>query len=560
MPVGIESFAEIRRAGCYYVDKTGLITALRGNMADKVVLFTRPRRFGKTLMLDTLAEFFDITKESKALFAGLEVSENQAFCDEWMNQYPVIFLTLKEVGGDTFEDALLNLDKLILRFCRRHEYLLEGEKLSHSRKQAFRAFMTDTISPHKYTDCLTLLTEVLCAYWGKPAILLIDEYDVPLDSARKHGYLDSMMPLIRKMLSSALKTNYDLKFAVLTGCLRISRESLFTGLNNFTCFTVSNNRFSDKFGFTPEEVQKLLETVGLTDHMPEIQAWYDGYRFGDNQEIYCPWDVLQHVSALRDSPSAKPQKYWKNTSSNEIINEFLDMPQTDIHEKVEQLLSGDCIAVEISEEMTYKNLYSSENNLWSILYLTGYLTKASPAQVKLKSNWDSEGKTWLTIPNREIMSIFPEIIKERFARQVKDMDRRPLFKAFWDGDSVSFSKQLSDILLETISYYDYDEKFYHAFLAGIFSGAGFNVTSNREAGTGRPDIMILDNRNRQAAIIEVKHADSYEDMEREVSDAFVQIEDRRYGVGIDSRFKKLLLWGVAFHKKDAVAQLRQAIR
>lgn len=555
MPVGIESFAEIRRSGAYYVDKTGFIEELRENRLDKVTLIARPRRFGKTLMMDTLAEFFDITKDSRALFAGLKVSGNKAFCDKWMNQYPIIFLTLKEVEGQTFEEAFTRLRSLIAGFCRKHEYLLGSDRLSASRKRVFEDLMVQDAEPARFTENLKVMTEVFCTHWGKPAIVLIDEYDVPLESARKHGYLDAMIPLIRRLLGAALKTNDYLNFAVVTGCLRISRESIFTGLNNFSCFTVSDPWFADKFGFTPQEVGVLLEESGFADRFSEMQTWYDGYRFGDGQEIYCPWDVIQHVSALRRSSSARPQTYWKNTSGNAIVREFLDMPQFNISSKVETLLKGGCIPVRVVEEITYQELYSSEDNLWSVLFLTGYLTKASKTQLEAAGIVDTEDVSWLTIPNREIMSILPEILQQRFNQNIQRMDRQTIFKAFWSGDDVYLSDQLSALLLRTISYYDYQENFYHAFLAGIFSGAGYEVMSNREAGTGRSDIIILDRNNSRSAVIEVKHADSYESMENDALAALKQIADKRYDAGIPRGFKELLHWGVAFNEKDAIAKV-----
>ena len=547
--IGGESFREIRERNCYYIDKTDFLVELLSNVPAKVSLITRPRRFGKTLNMTMLQEFFDIRQDSRKLFEALAISRNEGICDAWMNKYPSAFLSLKLIEGQNFDHALEQAASVISRLCIEHEYLVSSPDVSDADKNDLSALIFKQGSPALLENSLITLCRALHAHWGKPTILLIDEYDVPLARAEQNGYYKEMVGFIRNMLGAALKTNPSLQFGILTGCLRIAKESIFTGLNNFKTYGISDPKFSDKFGFTSQEVDTLLADVHFSDKKDVMREWYDGYRFGRNQEIYCPWDILQYVDDLQTDVLALPKTYWSNTSSNSIIRTFIGRTDLNIGEKFETLINGGCVEAKIAENLTYDSLHSSEDNLWSILYLTGYLTKASDAQISACGIRPVQGKTCLVIPNREVREIFIESISAWFTDSMLEMDRKPLFDAFWRGDAEDFMRKLSRILLTSISYHDYHEDFYHAVLAGIFVGSGYAVSSNIESGRGRPDIIIKDQRNSRAAIIEVKHAKSASELPSLTDEAIAQIKDREYDASLRGLYEEITLWGIAFFEK-----------
>jgi len=547
--IGGESFRRIREENCYYIDKTFLLKELLSETPAMVSLITRPRRFGKTLNMTMLQDFFDIRQDSSKIFEGLAVSRNTALCEAWMNKYPVIFLSMKCVEGTRFTHALGQFQELISRQCIDATYLLQSEKIDPIEKEKLSFLKSGTGELHLLENALLTLCRALHAHWGKPAILLIDEYDVPLARAEEMGYYAEMVSFMRNMLGAALKTNTSLQFAVLTGCLRIARESIFTGLNNFKTFGISDTKFSTCFGFTSHEVDTLLTDAGLSHKKDVMREWYDGYRFGHAQEIYCPWDILQYVDDLQSNPNARPKAYWSNTSSNSIIRKFIGRTDLNTNSKFETLLAGGSIEVEICETLTYDSLHSSEENLWSMLYLTGYLTRAQGEDA------EDTDTTRLIIPNKEIRKIFIQSIRTWFNDSMKQMPREILLDAFWSGDGERFTQQLSRILLNSISFYDdHHEDFYHAVIAGLFIGCGYEVRSNHEAGYGRPDMVIMDRRNARAAVIEVKHADSLNSLSADAIAALHQIEEKAYDAAVREDVDDVLHWGMAFFKKRCLAR------
>ena len=549
LPVGIDSFEKLRTNECYYMDKTGFIKELLNDKFE-VNLITRPRRFGKTMIMSMLAEFFDIRKDSKTVFEGLEIFMDKELCSKWMNQYPVLFLTLKKVEGLNFEGAYEMLQRVISDLCISHSYLLEDASIDEVDKDTFRRLKACVGSAAEIKSSLYIIMRMMQIHYGKKVILLIDEYDVPLAKSSENGYYVEMLDVIRSMMGISLKTNDFLEFAVITGCLRITKESIFTGTNNFVSNSISGERYKKYFGFTEGEVKKLLSDTGFSDHAREIAEWYDGYRFG-SMEVYCPWDVLNHVAALQVFPNAKPGNYWRNTSHNGIIRSFIDRTDLFVNDKFEILLSGGCIQEKICEELTYDMLHSSEENFWSVLYLTGYLTQAD-----IKGDdgefFQEEGKTCLKIPNEEIKSIFADTVAVWFADNMKMADRTELFGAFWRGEEAKATELVTDILFETISYFDYKEDYYHAFLAGIFTGAGYAVESNHEHGLGRPDLVIRDRKNRRVLIIEVKHSKDEKDMEKDCRDAINQIDMQKYSRQFLKGYQTVLCYGAAFFEKECV--------
>ena len=546
--VGGENFVELRTDGSYYVDKTELIYELVHDTKNKVTLFTRPRRFGKTLMMSMIENFFDIRRDSRELFAGLNIAKHEEFCEEWMNQYPVLFITLKDAEGLTFERAYGMLKSTISNVCIKHAYLAESDRVSPPDKEKFNHLLFGRASDDEIRGSLLLLTRMVAAHYGKPVILLIDEYDVPLAKANEEKeagerYYPQMLEVIRGIMSSALKTNDDLKFAVVTGCLRIAKESIFTGVNNFASYSVLDERFSRYFGFTQEEIDQLLTAAELTEKREVFKEWYDGYIFG-NEAVYCPWDVVNYTAALLYKKTAKPKNYWKNTSGNGIIRDFVERREFQIEEKFEALMNGETIVQTISDELTYDSLHETEDNLWSVLLMTGYLTKADP---------DEEGNTVsLKIPNVEIASIFQDTVAKYFSDHVDDAEQKSMMAALWAGDEEAASKAISDFLWQTISYMDYHEDYYHAFLAGIFVGRGYTVESNRERGLGRPDIKLTDRPNRRVLIIEAKKSESAAQMEQDCDKALSQIVEKEYAKGLDAY--QVYCYGVAFYQKSALVK------
>ena len=552
--IGGDSFRKIRDLGCYYVDKTGFLIELLSQTPPEVSLITRPRRFGKTLNMTMLQEFFDIRQDSKSLFEGLEVMRHEDICDAWMNKYPTFFLSLKSVEGQNFDHALEQAAALISRLCIEHEYLVTSPSVSVADRQELSSLIFKQGSSPMLENSLITLSRALHAHWGKPAILLIDEYDVPLARAEQVGYYDEMVSFIRNMLGAALKTNPSLQFGILTGCLRIAKESIFTGLNNFKSYGISDVRFSDKFGFTSQEVDALLADANFSDKKAVMREWYDGYHFGIGQEIYCPWDILQYVDDLQDNPNALPKAYWSNTSGNSIVRKFIGRADLNIGNKFETLIEGGCVEARIVENLTYDSVHSSEDNLWSLLYLTGYLTKASEEQLINCGKISDEEKTFLVIPNKEVRKIFTETIASWFDESIQKMNRQPLFDAFWGGDSENLSRIISRILLNSISYHDYKEDFYHAVLAGIFVGSGYVVSSNTESGLGRADIIIRDTHNSRAAVIEVKHAKSMSELPALTDVALKQVNEKEYNAPLLGNYETVIHWGMAFFQKKCLAQ------
>ena len=546
IPIGISEFEKIRENDYYYVDKTELIQALVKTEPAEITLFTRPRRFGKTLVMSMLASFFDIRRDSRDLFEGLKIAEDQKLCELWMNQWPVIFLSLKDAGGESFEDAYGLLQSIISQLYVEHAYLEKCAEIDESYKEIFARLKRRQGNKTDVQISLRILMRMMQIYYGKQVILLIDEYDVPMAKAGAKAYYNEMLDVIGTMMSQSLKDNTALKFSVITGCLRISKESIFTGTNNFVADTIADERFSSFFGFTDEEVRKLLENTGNLEYFDRIKKWYDGYCFGKT-EIYCPWDVLCYLNKLAFESESEPENFWENTSHNDIIRTFLSCEGMDVTDSFEKLLAGETIEVNITENLTYENLTDSEENLWSVLYLTGYLTK------DIKNPVSGKTKAFLKIPNAEIMDIFRKSVVRWFDERIAVRDRSELFEALWNEDTVKLSDLISELLFETISYHDYAESFYHAFLAGLFANAGYIVESNYESGLGRPDLVIKDKKKRRVVIMEMKIADSAESMQKAEERALNQIEEMRYADGMYAQgYQKVIKYGVAFYRKSCL--------
>ena len=553
IPVGISDFEEIRQRGYYYIDKTALIRELLKTTGTKVTLITRPRRFGKTLGMSMLESFFDIRKESITLFKGMNIMKSDELCREWMNQYPTLFLTFKNIDGLTFANAYGQLKFEISELYKQHSYLLKSDKISEEDKELFRILSGRTADEIEIQRSLQFLMKLMMLHYQKRVILLLDEYDVPLAKASNHSYYDQMLEVMKLMLNTALKDNPALQFAVLTGCLRISKESIFTGVNNFTTDTISDNRYNEFFGFTEGEVKALLNTCEHMEQLETIREWYDGYRFG-NLEIYCPWDVLNYVMKLLTEDLHKPENFWEHTSDNAIIGSFLERTDFDVTEKFEILLNGGYIKEVITENLTYDFLTSSEENLWSLLYLTGYLTKVGEKELD-EQDYLEQKQTALKIPNAEVKDIFRKSVVEWFYKKTAKSDRSTLFKALWDGEAEKLTDLLSDLLFDTISYHDYAESFYHAFLVGLLSSSGYIVESNYENGLGRSDVVLKDRARRCAIVIETKIVDSEEKMSQACSRALEQIEEMQYAKKIErSGFRNVIRYGVAFYKKECLVK------
>ncbi len=550
IPVGISDFEQIRKNGYYYVDKSGMIADLLQTESTAVTLITRPRRFGKTLGMRMLFSFFDIRKDSRDLFEGLEIAGNTKLCKQWMNQYPVIFISLKDVEGIVFESAYEMLAAAVADLYKEHLYLLNSDRVRVYDKEIFLRIAKGQACATEVKKSLFLLITMMNMHYGRPVILLLDEYDVPLAAASSHGYYDRMLEVIKTLMSTTLKDNALMKFAVLTGCLKIAKESIFTGTNHFVSDTITSSRLNEYFGFTDDDVAKLLQDAGRADRAGHIKEWYDGYHFGAF-DVYCPWDVMNYVRDLMRDPKAEPIGYWKNTSSNAIIRSFIDYAGGSITKKLEVLMTGGFIVQKIEEELTYDYLHASEDNLWSVLYLTGYLTKVR--------EWNLSGKTdtgeiALKIPNREILDIFVTSVKVWFSDCAGAWNRKVLFDAVWSGDSVALTEEMNKLLRITISYHDYKEDFYHAFLAGIFTGAGYIVESNKEHGEGRSDIVVMDPSGARAAVFEAKYAKTLNRLESDCYAAICQIDDRMYAQDLADFYDQVLCYGIAFFKKRCLVR------
>ena len=543
IPVGISDFKEICKNGYYYVDKTFLIKELLKTTATKVTLITRPRRFGKTMAMSMLATYFDIRENSQDLFEGLEISKETDLCKEWMNQWPVVFLSLKDIDGLNFEDARLVVQ--ISNLYKNYTYLLEYDKIDPDDRQIFLDLKAGKAEKAQVFQALRTLMRMLQIYHQKKVILLLDEYDVPIAKASSNGYYNQMLDVMKGIMSTALKDNTSLQFSVVTGCLRIAKESVFTGTNNFVTDSITDSRYNEFFGFTQAEVDQILEDADAGKHAESVKYWYDGYHFG-NVDVYCPWDLMNYLCDLQRNPEAKPDSYWKNTSDNAIIRSFIDYAGSSITKKLETLLAGGYIVEQIDESLTYDYLHSSEENLWSILYLTGYLTTVREKDL---STSVPDGLSVLAIPNAEIQEIFETTVMKWFSDSAKTWSRQTLFDAVWKNDCELLTQEMNKLLRKTISYHDYKEDFYHAFLASIFAGAGYSVESNKEHGEGRSDIVVSDIVNGRVAVFEVKKSDALADLTSDCESALAQIDDRMYAKEFEDDYDEVLCYGVSFFKK-----------
>lgn len=559
--MGIENFERIRKEGFYYIDKTGLIKDLLENPA-YVNLFTRPRRFGKTLNMSMLKCFFEMgmTSDNSTIFDGLEISEEKELCEAYMGKFPVMSITLKGATGGNFEEAKVMLRRIIGVEAMRFRFLLQSDRLDDTERSQYGALVntdqtgTFTMSDDLLKDSLRIMSQLLKKHYGQDAVLLIDEYDVPLDKAYQSGYYDSMVELIRSLFGSALKTNDSLKFAVLTGCLRISRESIFTGLNNFKVYTVKDVRYKEYFGFTDAEIRQMLEYYGVSDQYHAVKEWYDGYLFG-NLGIYCPWDVINYCGDLRDGSATKPQNYWVNTSSNDIIRRFLVKADAVTRDEIELLINGGCVKKMIHQELTYRDLDSDIDNLWSILYTTGYLTQA---EEDIDVDEDEEELSALVIPNREIHWIYVQQIRKWFKEEArKDTQKLENFcRAFEENETAVIEKEFTSYLRKTISIRDtgvrkdMKENFYHGILLGLFGNMdGWKVRSNAESGDGYCDISVEVEDRDIGLVIELKYAENaaFDDACKE---ALEQIRSRNYEeVLLDDGMKTIYRYGIACYKK-----------
>ena len=556
LPIGIDNFEKIRRNGFYYVDKTSLIEQLFSNWGE-VNLFTRPRRFGKTLNMSMLKYFFEIGTD-RSLFDGLHISSNEKICSEHMGKYPVIFLSLKNAEGLNFDTAKYQMVELIAREAERFPFLAEDANLSDRDRDKYNALAAFADGRYQMSDdvlygSLQTLSELLYKHFNQKTVILIDEYDVPLDKAFQHGYYREMVALIRAMFGRALKTNEALAFAVLTGCLRVSKESIFAGLNNFKILSITDSRFDEQFGFTDEEVQRLLADYHLEARFSETKEWYDGYRFG-NVDVYCPWDVINHIDRIKDDPNARPEAYWINTSGNDLVKRFVDKANRTTRNEIEQLIAGNAIEKMLRLDLTYDEIDNSIENLWSVLFTTGYLTQAGMTE---------DGAYRLVIPNREICEVFKLQIQEWFKKSIFSNTEQltAFWKAFEEGNTDGVEMYLNRIMSNSISVFDIKtgegkkEISYHNLLVGILTGnADWLVKSNVEAGEGFADIIVETEDPNAGIVVELKYTKNYDEMEQACKAALDQINDRGYQEYLlnDGR-KDITLYGIAFCKKRCKA-------
>lgn len=558
LPVGIDDFRKLRESHFYYVDKTRLIEQLLLNWSE-VTLFTRPRRFGKTLNMSMLKSFFDIGTD-ETLFDGLYISGNKELCDEYMGKYPVIFLSLKGVEGLTYEEAFEAFVRIMGKEVNRVSFLADSDKLTQIEREQYKGLTIMkngrlAFDKEKLVSSLQLLSQLLYKQYGKKAVILIDEYDVPLDKAFQNGYYNEMVSLIRGLFGQALKTNEFLQFAVLTGCLRISKESIFTGLNNFKVMSITDSRFDEQFGFTDEEVKKLLSDYDMDSHFDEVKEWYDGYHFG-RADVYCPWDVINHVDHLRDDGDAKPQTYWINSSGNSLVRRLINRADSSTKDEIERLIAGEAIEKVIRQDLTYDEIENSIDNIWSVLFTTGYLTKVG--EVKLP---DSESYAYmLVIPNKEVREVFVLQIQEWFKAVVaNDNDTMSLLsKAILDKDETILARQLNIVMgrmisiLDTKAPDDMKENFYHGLLLGLLRGSNpdWLIKSNRESGDGFSDILIKPENPDLGIVIEVKYAKEFKGLDAACDAAMAQIKQKRYDETLrDEGRCDILAYGIAFCRK-----------
>ena len=557
LPVGIENFEKIRRDGFYYVDKTGLIEQLLNNWGE-VNLFTRPRRFGKTLNMSMLKCFFEIGTD-QSLFDGLYISKNKALCDAYMGKYPVISISLKGVNADSYENARSLLKRIVMEEAKMHRIIMSGNRLDDIDKAEYMSLVTGEMGEDTLVYSMKTLTALLEKYYEKKVIVLIDEYDVPLAKANENGYYDQMVLLVRNLFENVLKTNSSLKFAVLTGCLRVAKESIFTGLNNFKTNSILDEEYDETFGFVDDEVKEMLHYYGQDTHYETVKEWYDGYRFG-NADVYCPWDVINYCDAHRRNPMLPPENYWTNTSGNDVLKHFIEsagaakgLAKTDL----ERLVNGEIVEKDIREDLTYNELYASMDNLWSTLFMAGYLTHKGRVDTK---------RFRLAVPNREIRNIITEQVLALFKQNVEKDGQllNDFCTALSDGHTNEVERLFSEYMKKTISVRDtfarkeLKENFYHGLLLGILGfKAGWSVMSNRESGKGFSDIMIMIDDAEIGIVIEVKYAESH-DLEAVCKDALKQMIDKRYTEYFEQQgIKKILKYGIVCRVKECKVMLEE---
>lgn len=558
LPVGIDDFRKLRESYFYYVDKTRLIEQLLLNWSE-VTLFTRPRRFGKTLNMSMLKSFFDIGTD-KALFDGLYISGNKELCDEYMGKYPVIFLSLKGVEGLTYEEAFEAFVRIMGKEVNRVSFLADSDKLTQIEREQYKGLTIIkngrlAFDKEKLISSLQLLSQLLYKHYGKKAVILIDEYDVPLDKAFQNGYYNEMVSLIRGLFGQALKTNEFLQFAVLTGCLRISKESIFTGLNNFKVMSITDSRFDEQFGFTDEEVKKLLSDYDMDSHFDEVKEWYDGYHFG-RADVYCPWDVINHADHLRDDSDAKPQTYWINSRGNSLVRRLINRADSSTKDEIERLIAGEAVEKVIRQDLTYDEIENSIDNIWSVLFTTGYLTKIGEVKLPYSESY----AYMLVIPNKEVREVFVLQIQEWFKAVVaNDNDTMSLLsKAILDKDEAILARQLNIVMgrmisiLDTKAPDDMKESFYHGLLLGLLRGSNpdWLIKSNRESGDGFSDILIKPENPDLGIVIEVKYAKEFKKLDAACDAAMAQIKEKRYDETLrDEGRCDILAYGIAFCRK-----------
>ena len=545
LPVGRTDFIRIRNSGNYYIDKTMHISQIVRDGSDSI-LFTRPRRFGKTTFQSMLRAFFDIREDNRDIFTGLAIMDDEEAVEGWMNKWPVIHLTFKDIDGPDFDSAIDVLKGKLMALYQGYGFI--DIPPDDAEGAVFRNIKRGECTVNEIRRSLEILGKFLYGHYGKKVIILLDEYDVPLAKAESNDYYREMLAVVRSMLLSVLKDCPYTHKGILTGCLRVSKESLFTGLNNLAVYSVTSGKYSSLFGFTEEEVARLLKDTGLEDKAPVVRQWYDGYSIG-GVSLYSPWDVVSYVDILLADRDAEPENYWANSSGNDVIRRLIDMTDAEVGADYSALIDGRNIEKRVLETLTYGDLYSSEENIWSLLLATGYLT--------LAGKYYPNGETLLKLPNEEIRCLFAYYVDEWFSENIRKSSRKTLFHAIWTGDTDMLSEQISQYLFDTISYYDYREDYYHAFLAGLLSGAGYIVKSNRESGTGRADILLLDRKNRRAAVFEVKRTSSADDMEKAAESALEQMQAMEYGDDLQG-YREIIRYGIAFFRKDAVVMKAEA--
>ena len=554
--IGVEDFKKIIDKGGYFVDKTLMIQSLIESQA-MVTLFMRPRRFGKTLNQFMIRRFFEDERtrsgeriDNGYLFDGLKVTACGEEVLQHQQQYPVIFLSLKSAKQPNFEEAYKKICGALAEEFRRHQYLLAGNSLADDQKIMFQRIMAEQADYSAYNNALRFLSECLWQYHGKNTMILIDEYDVPLENAYLEGFYDQMISFIRSLFESALKTNPYLEKSVITGCLRISKESIFTGLNNLETDSVLHTRYADSFGFTEDEVKAMLTYYDLEAELPEVKRWYDGYLFNET-EIYNPWSILKYVNDRKDKVTKFALPYWSNTSSNSIIREMVGEADEMAKEDLETLMAGGTIEKPVHEEITYGDIHQSQDNLWNFLFFTGYLKKISERK--------EENKLYLSmkIPNIEIATIYENSISYWFEQRMKETDRSPLKHALEAGDCEAAEDFINSQLADTISYYDYAENFYHGFMAGLLVNiGGYRVKSNRESGNGRPDIVMTESKFRgRAMILELKISDTIQGMEKKCEEAFTQMKEQNYAAPLEEDgYQPILKYAICFFKKGCMVK------